>query len=76
MSRRFNPRAERPGRGSRAGRLRSEYPDRPDWHLRHETILSIATRWGISSSAHFSRLYRARYGSTPREERRTATGGA
>jgi AraC-like DNA-binding protein len=40
--------------------------------LRHETILSIATRWGITSSAHFSRVYRASYGCTPREERRRA----
>ncbi|MEA2180763.1 MAG: hypothetical protein QOG77_4060 [Solirubrobacteraceae bacterium] len=40
--------------------------------LRHETILSIATRWGITSSAHFSRVYRQSYGRTPREERRLA----
>jgi AraC-like DNA-binding protein len=40
--------------------------------LRHETILSIATRWGLTSSAHFSRVYRAAYGRTPREERRRA----
>jgi AraC-like DNA-binding protein len=44
--------------------------------LRHETILSIATRWGITSSAHFSRVYRAAYGRTPREERRAALSGA
>jgi AraC-like DNA-binding protein len=43
--------------------------------LRHETILSIATRWGITSSAHFSRVYRQNYGHTPREERRRAVTG-
>jgi AraC-like DNA-binding protein len=43
--------------------------------LRHETILSIATRWGITSSAHFSRVYRQNYGRTPREERRRAVTG-
>jgi AraC-like DNA-binding protein len=40
--------------------------------LRHESILSIATRWGLPSSAHFSRVYRATYGRSPREERRLA----
>ena len=48
--------------------------DLRDPALRHETILSIATRWGISSPAHFSRAYRASYGRTPREERRLALG--
>ena len=37
--------------------------------LRHESILSIATRWGLPSSAHFSRVFRAAYGRSPREER-------
>jgi AraC-like DNA-binding protein len=40
--------------------------------LRHESILSIATRWGLTSSAHFSRAYRARYGIAPSAERRLA----
>jgi AraC-like DNA-binding protein len=40
--------------------------------LRHESILSIATRWGLPNSAHFSRVFRSAYGHSPREERRRA----
>jgi AraC-like DNA-binding protein len=40
--------------------------------LQHESILSIATRWGLPNSAHFSRVFRAAYGHSPREERRRA----
>jgi AraC-like DNA-binding protein len=49
--------------------------DLRDPALRHETILSIATRWGLTSSAHFSRVYRATYGHTPREERQALLAG-
>jgi AraC-like DNA-binding protein len=38
----------------------------------HETILSIAGRWGLASAPHFSRLFRAAYGCSPREYRREA----
>jgi AraC-like DNA-binding protein len=48
--------------------------DLRDPALRHETILSIATRWGLTSSAHFSRVYRATYGYSPRDERRVLGG--
>jgi AraC-like DNA-binding protein len=34
-----------------------------------DTILAIATRWGLTNAAHFSRLVRAQYGCTPREFR-------
>jgi AraC-like DNA-binding protein len=40
--------------------------------LRHDSVLSIATRWGLPNPAHFSRVYRAAYGHSPREERRAA----
>jgi AraC-like DNA-binding protein len=40
--------------------------------LQHESILSIATRWGLPNSAHFSRVYRGAFGRSPREERRLA----
>jgi AraC-like DNA-binding protein len=40
--------------------------------LRHDSILSIATRWGLPNPAHFSRVYRTAYGHSPREERRMA----
>jgi AraC-like DNA-binding protein len=38
----------------------------------HETILSIASRWGLPSAPHFSRLFRVAYGCTPREYRHGA----
>jgi AraC-like DNA-binding protein len=34
-----------------------------------ETILTIATRWGLSNPAHFSRSFRAEFGCTPSEFR-------
>ena len=34
-----------------------------------ETILTIATRWGLTNAAHFSRSFRALYGCTPSEFR-------
>jgi AraC-like DNA-binding protein len=40
--------------------------------LRHEPILSIATRWGLPNPAHFSRVYRTAFAVAPREERRLA----
>lgn len=38
--------------------------------LRQEPIRAIAARWGFSSSAHFSRVFRAAYGRSPRQFRR------
>jgi len=57
--------------------IRSERLDRcrrdlQDPMLAGETILAIATRWGLPSSAHFSRLFRAAYGFSPREYRQGA----
>ncbi len=43
--------------------------------LRDEPILAIASRWGFTSSAHFSRLFRSRYGVSPRQFRRFAEAG-
>ena len=43
--------------------------------LRHEPILSIATRWGLPNPAHFSRVYRTAFGHSPREERSGALPG-
>ncbi len=36
------------------------------------TILEIASRWGLPSAPHFSRLFHAAYGCSPREYRRGA----
>ena len=38
--------------------------------LRHWTVAEIAFRWGFSSQAHFSRMFRADTGYTPRDFRR------
>jgi AraC-like DNA-binding protein len=37
--------------------------------LRHETILTVATRWGFTSPSHFSRVFQAAYGCSPRDYR-------
>ena len=34
-----------------------------------ESISTIAARWGLADSSHFSRLFRATYGMSPREFR-------
>jgi AraC-like DNA-binding protein len=36
----------------------------------HDAIGDIAFRWGITNQAHLGRLFRQRYGLTPREVRR------
>jgi AraC-like DNA-binding protein len=38
--------------------------------LADETILSIASRWGLPGPQHFSRLFRSAYGCSPSELRR------
>jgi AraC-like DNA-binding protein len=40
--------------------------------LADETILSIASRWGLPGPQHFSRLFRSAYGCSPSELRREA----
>jgi AraC-like DNA-binding protein len=42
--------------------------------LAHQTIVTIASRWGLTNGAHFSRLFRARYGCSPREYRARIAG--
>ena len=37
--------------------------------LRERTIIQIAGDWGFDDPAHFCRLYKARFGKTPREDR-------
>jgi AraC family transcriptional activator of tynA and feaB len=36
----------------------------------HLSITDVSARWGFADTAHFSRSYRAQYGTTPREARR------
>jgi AraC-like DNA-binding protein len=37
-----------------------------------ESLHQIAARWGLSDAAHFSRLFRSRFGESPRDHRRRA----
>src|SRR4051794_704523 len=50
----------------RLGRCRRDLGDPA---LAHESIGAIASRWGMRNPAHFSRMYRAAYGCSPREHR-------
>ena len=55
--------------------IRSERLDRcrrdlVDPSLRSQTILEIASRWGLTGPQHFSRLFRSTYGCSPSDYRR------
>jgi AraC-like DNA-binding protein len=50
--------------------------DLADPALRDRSVQAIATRWGFAAPAHFSRVFRAAYGVSPREHRDTARTGA
>jgi AraC-like DNA-binding protein len=56
----------------REARLERCRRDLADPALDHWTILAIASRWGLPGPQHFSRLFRAAYGCSPREFRRDA----
>ena len=58
----------------RERRLAGARRDLRDPALADESITSIAARWGMSSSAHFSRTFRAAYGRTPSEVRAEGLG--
>jgi AraC-like DNA-binding protein len=48
--------------------------DLQDESLAHESILEIASRWGFTSAAHFSRTFAATFGISPREYRSASRG--
>jgi AraC-like DNA-binding protein len=54
----------------RTTRLERCRRDLLDPSLDHETILDIASRWGLPGAQHFSRLFRSEYGCAPSELRR------
>jgi AraC-like DNA-binding protein len=56
----------------RTARLEHCRRDLLDPSLRHETILAIASRWGLTGPQHFSRIFRLAYGCSPSELRREA----
>jgi AraC-like DNA-binding protein len=53
----------------RRARLERCRRDLADPALARETILAIATRWGMPDAAHFSKVFRGAYGCSPREYR-------
>jgi AraC-like DNA-binding protein len=57
----------------RTARLEHCRQDLLDPRCSDEPISTVATRWGLPSPSHFSRLFRAVYGCSPRELRRTRT---
>ena len=59
-------------RSERLDRCRNDLADPAYADL---SISAIASRWGLPSAPHFSRLFRDAYGCSPREFRRAATDG-
>ncbi|MEU6352357.1 helix-turn-helix domain-containing protein [Streptomyces sp. NPDC047072] len=59
-------------RNERLRRCRDDLSDPRSVHL---TVANIAERWGLDSASHFSKLFRERYGMTPREWRRQSLRG-
>ena len=58
----------------RRARLERCRRDLADPALAGDTILAIATRWGMPDGAHFSRMFRATHGMSPREFRAGCAG--
>lgn len=59
----------------RRARLERCRRDLADATLAGDTILAVATRWGMPDAAHFSRVFRAAYGMSPREFRALSAAG-
>ncbi len=57
----------------RSERLEHCRRDLLDPALAHHSISNIATRWGLPSAPHFSRLFHRAYGMPPREFRQSAS---
>ncbi len=53
-------------------RLRRCRDDLADYRLGHHAVAEVATRWGFRSTAHFTRAFHARYGTTPGALRRAS----
>ena len=59
----------------RSQRLERCHRDLLDSTLRHEPIATIAARWGFTDAAHFSRIFKRAYATSPSALRRLAAGG-
>jgi AraC-like DNA-binding protein len=60
-------------RSARLDRCRRELVDPA---FANDTIADIASRWGLPSAPHFSRVFHDAYGCSPRDFRHSAQGGA
>ncbi|MFD0272299.1 helix-turn-helix domain-containing protein [Kitasatospora sp. NPDC127111] len=72
----FQGEQESVGRLIRRRRLERCRADLARPELAHHPVHAIASRWGFSSAAVFSRAFREAYGLTPREHRRQTSEGA
>ncbi|MFI2611661.1 helix-turn-helix domain-containing protein [Kitasatospora sp. NPDC018619] len=69
----FRERGETVSASIRRGRLERCRADLADPSLWHVTVREIAMRWGMGNPAGFNRAFRAAYGTTPGEYRRSAS---
>jgi AraC-like DNA-binding protein len=74
LSRVFRPTGVSPARHILERRLDSAGEELADPRLGHLTIADVAHRWGFTSQAHFTRVFRSRFGRTPGEARPTRSG--
>ncbi|MEU6349018.1 helix-turn-helix domain-containing protein [Streptomyces sp. NPDC047072] len=69
LGRLFAPSGTTPARHILDRRLTQAYDQLTDPAGRGRTVAEIAHHWGFASQAHFTRVFRARYGRTPGETR-------
>lgn len=69
LSRVFQPTGVSPSRHILEQRLVKAHEELADPGFRHQTVAEVAHRWGFASQAHFTRVFRSRFGRTPGETR-------
>ncbi|MDX3726183.1 helix-turn-helix domain-containing protein [Streptomyces caniscabiei] len=69
LSRIFEPTGVSPARHILEQRLAKAREELADPGSRHLTIAEVAHHWGFASQAHFTRVFRSRFGGTPGETR-------
>lgn len=69
LGRLFAPSGTTPARHILDRRLTRAYDQLTDPAARGRTVAEIAHHWGFATQAHFTRVFRARYGRTPGETR-------
>lgn len=68
----FHDRGETVAGYIRKRRLECAYLDLVNPKHAHRSVSAIGAEWGLANAAHFSRLFKARYGESPSEVRRRA----